>query len=122
MAERDHRHFDCSNGVRIQLPAGVEEIVVFQQFGSGERKIRGIRQYGNNRFFIKTISIDEPLPPILDHTEKYLPHHIRADLVLDFLTHPDLSHDLASVCAKLKIPVVASGKKMRKQGIFTPPT
>jgi hypothetical protein len=103
-------------------PSGLQRILVFQQNGSGESKIQGIRKHGKEIFIIETISIDESLPPILDDTSEYLPSHIEADLVLDFLKHPDLSQDLANACAKEKIPVVASGKKMRGKGIFAPPT
>ena len=99
-----------------------QKILVFQQNGSGEGKIRGIRKYGKDTFIIETISIDESLPPILDTTSEYLPRHIQADLVLDFLKHPDLSHDLAAACAKRKIPLVASGKKVKGQRVFAPPT
>ena len=102
--------------------AGRQRILVFQQNGSGESKIRGIRRYGKELFIIKTISIDQSLPPILDDTAEYLPSDIQADLVLDFLKHPDLSHDLAAACAKRKIPVVASGKKLKGQRVFVPPT
>jgi len=99
-----------------------QKILVFQQDGSGESKIRGIRKYGKDLFVIQTISIDESLPPILDNTSEYLPKDILADLVLDFLKHPDLSHDLASACTKRKIPVVASGKKVKGRRVFVPPT
>lgn len=103
-------------------PPSPQMILVFQQNGSGESKIRGIRKYGKDIFIIETISIDESLPAILDNTSEYLPKDIQADLVLDFLKHPDLSHDLAAACAKRKIPVVASGKKLRGQRVFVPPT
>lgn len=43
------------------------------------------------------------------------------DLVLDFLKHPDLSHDLALLCQRLAIPMVASGKKTTVDGTHTPP-
>jgi hypothetical protein len=99
-----------------------QRILVFQQNNSGESKIRGIRKYGKDIFIIETFSIDESLPPILDNTSEYLPKDIQADLVLDFLKHPDLSHDLAAACAKRKIPVVASGKKLKGQRVFVPPT
>lgn len=111
-----------SDKVKLVQPAGQQRILVFQQNGSGESKIRGIRKYGKNYFSIETISIDESLPPILDDTGDYLPSDIEADLVLDFLKHPDLSQDLAAVCTKRNIPVVASGKKLRSHGVFTPPT
>ena len=99
-----------------------EKILVFQQNGSGESKIQGIRRYGKERFIIETVSIDVALPPILDDTRGYLPSEIQADLILDFLEHPDLSHDLAVACRARSIPIVASGKKLRVKGALTPPT
>ena len=99
-----------------------EKILVFQQNGSGESKIQGIRKYGKERFIIETFSIDEALPPVLDDTRDYLPFDIQADLILDFMKHPDLSHDLAVACRARNIPLVASGKKLRVKGALTPPT
>ena len=100
----------------------MQKIIVFQQFNSGEKKIAGIEKYGNNLFEIKRISIDVDLPPVIDDSREYLPDSIQADLVLDFLQHPDLSHDLSVLCSRNNIPVVASGKKLRIQGVHTPPT
>jgi hypothetical protein len=71
---------------------------------------------------IRRRPIDEPLPAIIDDTAEYLPEGIQADLVLDFLRHPDLSHDLAVLCGKQGIALVASGKKWRIKGTSTPPT
>jgi len=99
-----------------------QEILVFQQNGSGESKIQGILKYGENLFSIKTFSVDEDLPPVIDNTTQYLPDDIRADIVLDYLKHPDLSHDLAIMCQDRNIPVVISGKKVRVKGALTPPT
>ena len=113
---------DPSGARRIERKISREKILVFQQNGSGERKIQGIRSYGKERFIIETVSIDETLPPILDDTRDYLPSNIQADLVLDFLKHPDLSHDLAVFCRARNIPIVASGKKLRVKGALTPPT
>jgi len=105
-----------------QETAEAQKIVVFQQNGSGEQKIAGIREYGGDRFNLEIVSIDTPLPAVIEDDQAYLPQDIQADLVLDFLKHPDLSHDLAIICNRLKIPVVASGKKLRIKGIHTPPT
>lgn len=99
-----------------------QKVLVFQQNGSGEKKIEGIKQHGKNRFSIEIISIDKPLPAVIDDAQQYIPQDISADLVLDFLQHPDISHDLAAICKNKNIPVVASGKKMRVKGIHTPPT
>jgi thymidylate synthase len=88
-----------------------QRILVFQQRGSGEKKIKGIRKYGEDLFQLDIISIDQPLPTLVEDTSAYLPETIDADLVLDFLKHPDLSHDLALKCRNSDIPVVASGKK-----------
>ena len=113
---------DPSGARRIERKISREKILVFQQNGSGERKIQGIRRFAKERFIIETVSIDEVLPPILDDTRDYLPSDIQADLVLDFLKHPDLSHDLAITCRARNIPLVASGKKLRVKGALTPPT
>ena len=92
-----------------------QRILVFQQNGSGLAKIAGIEAYGKDLCHIEVIDIDPPLPLILDDTEPYLPDRIQADLVLDFLKHPDLSYDLADLCFRENIPVVASGKKGEMQ-------
>ena len=106
-----------------QKPAPeVQNILVFQQNGSGDKKIEGVRRYGNNCFSLEIVSIDAHLPTVIDDTKEYIPRDIEADLVLDYLKHPDLSYDLAVVCRDKKIPVVASGKKFRVKGTFTPPT
>ena len=105
-----------------QLLSPVQRIAVFQQNGSGEKKIEGIRDYGQGRFALKTVDIDQDLPPVIDDTSEYLPSEIEADLVLDFLRHPDLSHDLALLCRSHGIPLVASGKKTKVEGALTPPT
>jgi len=99
-----------------------QEILVFQQNGSGESKIQGIMKYGENLFRLNKISIDENLPPVIDNATKYLPDNISTDIVLDYLNHPDLSYDLAIMCRDKKIPVVISGKKVRVKGAITPPT
>ena len=99
-----------------------QKILVFQQNGTGESKIAGIRKYGENRIVLEIITIDDPLPPLVEDTSEYLPPKIRADLVLDFFKHPDLSHDLAALCRDLGIPLIASGKKLEIKGVYTPPT
>ena len=100
----------------------IQRIVVFQQNSSGEKKIEGIRQYGGEHYDLECIHIDGDLPPVIDDASEYLPAKIEADLVLDFLQHPDLSHDLAEICRRCGIPVVASGKKTKVEGTLTPPT
>ena len=98
------------------------KILVFQQNGSAESKIAGIKKFGEDRFDLELVSIDTPLPAVIDDAREFLPDDIEADLVLDFLKHPDLSYDLAQTCSQKNIPVVASGKKMKIEGVATPPT
>ena len=103
-------------------PDRPQRVVVFQQNGSAEPKIAGMKKYGAGLVDIAVVSIDEALPPVVDDAAEYLPERIDADVVLDFLTHPDLSHDLGALCTRLGIPVVASGKKSRSGLVVTPPT
>lgn len=100
----------------------VQKVVVFQQEGSGERKIKGIRSYATGSIQLEVISIDTPLPPVIDDGSEFLPEKIEADLVLDFLKHQDLSHDLVALCHRDKIPVISSGKKIPSKWVHTPPT
>ncbi len=96
----------------------MQRVTVFQQNGSGERKIEAVREYGSDVISLEVISIDDELPDILDDTGPYLPADLDADLVLDFLTHRDLSHDLAALCAAKSIPVIASGKKLTNKWVL----
>ena len=99
-----------------------QKILIFQQNGSGEQKIAGVKKYGEDQFELEVFSIDEVLPPVLDDTSDYIPSEISCDLVLDFLKHQDLSHDLAALCAEKKIPIISSGKKIINKWAKTPPT
>ena len=99
-----------------------QKIAVFQQKDRGESKVKGIERFGNNMFDLSIISIDDALPIVIDDTSLYLPKEIDADLVLDFLLHPDLSHDLAVMCQAKNIPIIASGKKIDMEHAITPPT
>lgn len=99
-----------------------QKVLVFEQNGSGTHKVQGVKAYGGDRILLERWDINQPLPAIIDDTTTYLPERVEADLVLDFLKHPDLSYDLANACQRLKVPVVASGKKMRVDGVMTPPT
>jgi hypothetical protein len=86
-------------------------IVVFEEQGSGEKKIQGITEHGTGLTISKRYNIEEGLPEVVDYPEDYIPEDFSADLVLDFLKHPDLSSHLAQVCKKKSIPIIASGKK-----------
>ncbi len=92
-------------------PESVQRVVIFQERGSGEKKIAGIELYSPGCFELEVVSLDDPLPALLDEPENYLPTELKADLVLDFLRHPDLSAELLRRCQKAKIPLVATTKK-----------
>jgi hypothetical protein len=98
------------------------KIIVFQQNLRGESKIAGIQKYGGDQFQLEIVSIENDLSPVIDDARQYLPENIEADLVLDFLQHPDLSYDLAEICSANGIPLVASGKKHHPSHVITPPT
>lgn len=99
-----------------------QRLMIFQQNGSGKLKIEGLSKYGPEFFEIEIVNIDDILPPVLDDTSNYLPLELNCDLVLDFLRHSDLSTDLAALCEKYGVPMIASGKKISGTGVSTPPT
>jgi hypothetical protein len=106
----------------MKMKNGKQKILVFEQNKSGEKKVAGIKRFAKDRFDLEMVSIDGPLPPVIDDASGYLPAEIEADVVLDFFKHPDLSHDLALLCRERGIPVVASGKKIQMENVFVPPT
>lgn len=107
---------------RAEEAEPVQHILVFQQGGSALTKIEGIHRYGGPKLVLTIISIDVALPAILDDAGDYLPQTLQASLVLDYLKHPDLSDELGKLCSSQGVPLIASGKKMRWPGVFTPPT
>jgi hypothetical protein len=100
----------------------MQKILIIQQNGAGERKASGIKRFGKDKFIVKTFDVQTDLPEIIDNGFEYLPDKIDADLVLDFLKHPDLSEDLVVLCDKQKIPVISTGKKNTREGAICPPT
>ena len=100
----------------------MQNVLIIQQNGAGERKAHGIKRFGKDRFNVEVIDIETDLPTIIDDGFEYLPEKIDADLVLDFLKHPDLSEDLAVLCEKQEVPVVITGKKITKGNAICPPT
>lgn len=86
-------------------------IIVFEQNGSGRKKIAAIKNFARDIEISRVVNIEESLPEFIDDPETYIPDNFSADLVLDYLKHPDLSHYLITLCNKKNIPVIASGKK-----------
>lgn len=107
---------------QTNLSGEVQRVLVFQQNGSGERKIEGIRSYGAGSIKLEVVSIAGDLPEVIDDGREFLPESLEADLVLDFLRHQDLSHDLVAMCHEKHIPVISSGKKIPSKWVHTPPT
>jgi thymidylate synthase len=103
-------------------PIRPQRIWVYQQHQSALGKIKAIEQYSPDEIELRIISIDTALPPVIDDATDILPDPKGADLVLDHLKHPDLSFYLAEKCRRLKIPVVASGKKPPMEEALTPRT
>jgi hypothetical protein len=101
--------------------ADVQRLLVFQQRGRAETKVAGIREYGLGKFHIDVIPVKDRLPSVIEDSKEFLPETLDADLVLDYLVHPDLSCDLADMCRNKGIPIIASGKKHKNKWVHTPP-
>ena len=102
----------------------MQVIKIFQQNNSGARKIAAVQEKAGDRLVLEVVNIQDALPMVLDDTEDLLQdaREMSADLVLDYLKHPDLSYDLCRICSQRGIPVVSPTKKWRMPWVFTPPT
>lgn len=87
------------------------DIIVFQQQNSGELKVEGVERYGRGLVITKTVSIDRYLPDFIEDPEDFINDDFTADLVLNFLKHPDLVDYLMRLCEKKGIELVSAGKK-----------
>jgi hypothetical protein len=96
------------------------KIVVFQRGRRGIHKIAGIEKYGRDIEITKIFTVPEALPEIIDEPEDYISSDFEAELVLDYLYHPDLSEFLAEVAKRKGIPVISPGRRIA--GAITPPT
>ncbi len=96
----------------------VQRIVVFQQGGSGELKVAGIKSFGRGMEITRVFDLPDALPDVIDEPEEYLREGFDCDLVLNFLRHPDLSEYLVRLCNLKGIPVIASGRRV--PGAITP--
>ncbi len=90
--------------------AAAQQVVVFEEDGSGDYKIAGIQVYGKNISICRVFNIKGPLPVLIDEPEEYISSNFQGELVLDFLRHPDLSQYLVELCRQKNIPVIASGQ------------
>ncbi len=93
------------------------DIIVFQEKGSGVSKIEGVQNYGQGINITAIVSIDVFLPDFIEDPDIFIDNDFSADLVLNFLKHPDLVEYLMRICEEKGLPVVSPGKKGKG---FTP--
>ena len=90
------------------------KVVVFQEQGSGERKLAGLKHYGQRLEIVRVVDIDGPLPDFIDEPEEWIGDEVDlggGELVLNFLKHPDLVDHLIAHCEKRHIPIVSAGAR-----------
>lgn len=91
-----------------------QQLVVFQEKGSGEKKLAGLRRFGRDITISAVYDVEGALPALIDNPEEFIPADFTGDLVLSFLKHPDLIDYLAQICESKALPLIASGKKAEK--------
>lgn len=88
-------------------------ISVIQEGDAGALKISGITRYGQHLEIVEVLTVPSNLPSLVDSPEAYVPDHFAGDVVLSFIKHPDLLDQLAAVCERRQIPLIASGRTCR---------
>lgn len=87
-----------------------QQIIIFEEDGSGDYKVAGIEVYGINIRIKRVFNLKGPFPLLIDEPEEYINGIPDADLCLDFLRHPDLSQHLVELCKTKSTPVIVSGQ------------
>ena len=73
--------------------------------------MNGIRQYGRDLIISRIFDLPGCLPDFIDAPAAYFQEDFSGDLVISFLSHPDLLDYLALLCRQKNIPLIASGQK-----------
>ncbi|OCC15693.1 hypothetical protein DBT_1044 [Dissulfuribacter thermophilus] len=94
------------------------KVIVFEERGSGRRKIQGIETYGKGIQIIDVIDVGGPFPEFVEEPEDLVQGDFSVDLCLNFVKHPDISQYIVDLYTEKGIPVVASGQKVK--GAITP--
>ncbi len=90
------------------------KIALFEESGCAKRKIEGIKKYAPEILISPIVDIPSIRSDIvIDEPDEFLSIDFDADMVLDYIKHPDLSYFLVQLCKEKKIPVVASGQKIK---------
>ena len=90
------------------------KIALFEESGCAKRKIEGIKKYAPEILISPIINLPAISQDIvIDEPEEFLREDFNADMVLNYIKHPDLSYFLVQICNKKGIPVVASGQKLK---------
>jgi len=90
------------------------KIAVFEESGCAQRKIEGIRRFAPEILLSPVIDLPHINKDIvIDEPEEFLQEDFDADMVLNYIKHPDLSYFLTQICKKKGVPVVASGQKIK---------
>ncbi len=91
--------------------SSVDLITVFQQNGSGEKKIQGIKTYGSDIEIVEIIDFPTNLPDFIEDPQDFFPTQIQGNIVLSFLKHPDLADYASQYCRSHQVPMIASGPR-----------
>lgn len=86
-------------------------LIIFQQAGSGDKKIAGLSTYGHDLKIGQSFDLPTNLPDFIEDPQEYFPDALSGDLILNFLKHPDLADYLVDLAARLRIPVITSGPR-----------
>ncbi len=87
------------------------DIAIFQRGNFADHIAEGIRL--NSDFKVSVFSVPEELPQIIDEVEKYIKSDFKADLILDYLYHPNLTEYLIELAKSKGIPIIVPKRKVR---------
>ncbi len=102
----------------------MQRVLVLQRDGLGAGKVVAVGQVAPE-LELRVVDVNGPFPPLLDDPEAAFPPDLEdqlrwAELVVDHLYHPDLTGYLLDRCEAAGVPVLASGRKLRRG--YTPTT
>lgn len=86
-------------------------VIVFQRGGAGKHIIEGLKKHSD--LDVRSFSVPEDVPEIIDSPEDFIDADFSADLIFDHTHHRDLNEYLVGIAKKKGVPIIVPGAKIK---------
>lgn len=98
----------------------MQSISIIQQGDDGESKVKWLTEHEDGFEIIQVLKLPLDLPVLIDDPAPYLADLLLTDLVLTFVSQPDIMDEIVRWCGDNHVVLVASGQRLIGADVFCP--